>query len=511
MHSPVPWDLIESGLVDPLADPHRLHAVRTTLDPYEVLELQNNATREEVTAAYRALARTHHPDRGGDTQLFQQLAAARDALVGVGVDSVVPYGGLQCPSRSPTNMMRKDVVRCILVAPDWGWLTLDEKEVVVMNRETRRVAMTAPLGVSLLCCCFLDDHRRLAVGGTKGELKVVSLRVPTNAESGAYSKNGTVPLSSSGTVYAVAAPSGDQSPLLLCSVDGAVLLIDLDDFSVLCALSVAVAGLQVEALLCPSVPELDDENVFPPEPVFILGGGNLGAGALSCVRIRAACAEGAQEGALLLWTAGHELPVFALSACPTPATASRSPNPTVSLVAAASGSTVVLHEAATGVALRQLSAGRDGVLYALAVSPCGATLLTSGSEEVVHAFNLPAGTRRAVIRLTRSGWAGGLNTATVNALAFVDEAGFVSGGYDAAVTRWQLTPPTGPFAPLKLDELSVEELRSLIVRAGLSASDLTERKDLHERALQAQVRLAHSQTREMASYFKEAVEANRTS
>ena len=70
-----------------------------------------------------------------------------------------------CPSKSPSNATRKDVVRCILVAPDGSsWLTLDEKEVLVLTRQTRVVAVEAAAGTSLLCCCYLDDARRLAVG-----------------------------------------------------------------------------------------------------------------------------------------------------------------------------------------------------------------------------------------------------------------------------------------------------------------------------------------------------------
>ena len=82
---------------------------------------------------------------------------------------------------------------------------------------------------------------------------------------------------------------------------------------------------------------------------------------------------------------------------------------------------------------------------------------------MVHAFHVPAGTRRAVVRLTRSGWSGGLNTATINALAFVGAASFLSGGYDAALTRWQLEPAATRDAP-ELSALTVEELRGLIRR-----------------------------------------------
>ena len=67
------------------------------------------------------------------------------------------------------------------------------------------------------------------------------------------------------------------------------------------------------------------------------------------------------------------------------------------------------------------------------------------------------------VRLTRSGWSGGLNTATINALAFVGAGSFLSGGYDAALTRWQLEPAATRDAP-ELSALTVEELRGLIRR-----------------------------------------------
>jgi hypothetical protein len=54
------------------------------------------------------------------------------------------------------------------------------------------------------------------------------------------------------------------------------------------------------------------------------------------------------------------------------------------------------------------------VLYALAFSPSGTCLLAAGSEEVVHGFKVPAGTRRAVVRLTRSRWAQGSTLLSFN-------------------------------------------------------------------------------------------------
>ena len=53
-------------------------------EPWVVLGVQPTATAEEVQAAFRNLAREHHPDLGGDPLKFQQLTTARDAMLGAG-------------------------------------------------------------------------------------------------------------------------------------------------------------------------------------------------------------------------------------------------------------------------------------------------------------------------------------------------------------------------------------------------------------------------------------------
>jgi hypothetical protein len=43
------------------------------LSPYEVLHLLPSAPHEVVKAAYKALAFLHHPDRGGDPEVFKEI------------------------------------------------------------------------------------------------------------------------------------------------------------------------------------------------------------------------------------------------------------------------------------------------------------------------------------------------------------------------------------------------------------------------------------------------------
>lgn len=48
--------------------------------PWQVLGISSQATKEEIDTAYRRLASEHHPDRGGDEQTMMRINAAREAL-----------------------------------------------------------------------------------------------------------------------------------------------------------------------------------------------------------------------------------------------------------------------------------------------------------------------------------------------------------------------------------------------------------------------------------------------
>ncbi len=53
-------------------------------DAYETLFVLPSAPREVVEAAYRALAKTYHPDRGGNGARMRRLNVARAAILGAG-------------------------------------------------------------------------------------------------------------------------------------------------------------------------------------------------------------------------------------------------------------------------------------------------------------------------------------------------------------------------------------------------------------------------------------------
>lgn len=50
------------------------------MDHYSVLGVSKTATPDEIKKAYRKLASQHHPDKGGDTNKFQEIQTAYDTL-----------------------------------------------------------------------------------------------------------------------------------------------------------------------------------------------------------------------------------------------------------------------------------------------------------------------------------------------------------------------------------------------------------------------------------------------
>ena len=47
---------------------------------YDILGVKENAGQDDIKKAYKKLAMTHHPDRGGDNKKFQEISQAYDTL-----------------------------------------------------------------------------------------------------------------------------------------------------------------------------------------------------------------------------------------------------------------------------------------------------------------------------------------------------------------------------------------------------------------------------------------------
>lgn len=51
-------------------------------EPRDILDLDEDATMSEIKSAYRAACLKHHPDQGGDAEIFKRCVAAYVALGG---------------------------------------------------------------------------------------------------------------------------------------------------------------------------------------------------------------------------------------------------------------------------------------------------------------------------------------------------------------------------------------------------------------------------------------------
>ena len=50
------------------------------MNPYNILNVSKNASEAEIKKAYRKLAAKHHPDKGGDENLFKQINEAYSTI-----------------------------------------------------------------------------------------------------------------------------------------------------------------------------------------------------------------------------------------------------------------------------------------------------------------------------------------------------------------------------------------------------------------------------------------------
>jgi DnaJ-class molecular chaperone len=76
------------------------------MDHYTKLGIAQNANPEEIKKAYRKLASTHHPDKGGDTKQFQEIEEAYRILSNP--ETKAQYDNSRRVNHNPFNEMFQD-------------------------------------------------------------------------------------------------------------------------------------------------------------------------------------------------------------------------------------------------------------------------------------------------------------------------------------------------------------------------------------------------------------------
>lgn len=51
------------------------------MNPYDILGISKNSTPEEIKSKYKSLAQQHHPDKGGDSEVFKKIKEAYELLI----------------------------------------------------------------------------------------------------------------------------------------------------------------------------------------------------------------------------------------------------------------------------------------------------------------------------------------------------------------------------------------------------------------------------------------------
>lgn len=77
---PTTWQLRAAGAQIPHSGSLFVTEKSTSETPYEILCVTEEAPMEVVSAAYKALARIHHPDVGGEAPKFLKLAEAYNQI-----------------------------------------------------------------------------------------------------------------------------------------------------------------------------------------------------------------------------------------------------------------------------------------------------------------------------------------------------------------------------------------------------------------------------------------------
>ena len=88
------------------------------MNPYEILDISEDATLQQVKTAYRSLSKWHHPDVGGDKEKFNEINLAYRVLSDSAKRKLYDEQGV-IQDESPDHMANIVMTRIAGIAEDW--------------------------------------------------------------------------------------------------------------------------------------------------------------------------------------------------------------------------------------------------------------------------------------------------------------------------------------------------------------------------------------------------------
>lgn len=140
-------------------------------DPYKILGLSSTASPEEIKAAYRSLAKKHHPDQGGNEETFKEISSAYEMIK---------------DGKKPSNNQEvrwNDVFDESMFTDDWLHIFANASGFPQGKRTPRNSNIRTNINVNLES--VLKDNTVTLQINTGKEPKQVEVRIPAGIHDGA--------------------------------------------------------------------------------------------------------------------------------------------------------------------------------------------------------------------------------------------------------------------------------------------------------------------------------------
>lgn len=179
---------------------------------YATLGVAENATQDEIKKAYRKLAMQHHPDKGGDTNKFQEIQSAYDVIGDeqrrAQYDAERRGGGMRFNlngqdfgSGMPPGM--EDILRNFGFAFGPGFAGQNGDPFGAFRQPRRNKDIQIDIVVAL-SSTLQEQHKTISVQTTNGGRQAVEVRVPRGIKS-----NTTIKYPNLGDNFFESLPRGD--------------------------------------------------------------------------------------------------------------------------------------------------------------------------------------------------------------------------------------------------------------------------------------------------------------